>query len=1070
MTVTPSSTTSIPVAPPTAGALPVMDARKTLLIGLGSTGAMACNQILERLNWTYDSLENVPWVKCLTLETAGVPAEKMVHTQGQFQRLTISQDEYSGLVANPQLYKDKLDFPAWNIHDLIGTADAITAGANNTRILGRLALLFPSNFAQVQANLGSLLQSLNALTAQEASESIERGLGHKTQVVIPSEINVYVIGTLCGGTASGSFIDLGYMLKALPGISNYNLATTGIFLLPSGMSDHDVHISNAMAGLVELNHFSHDRSRYKAQYPNAPGTPWQTTAEGERPYRNLYLVQPRGASTQDYARLVTMTADYVYSDVIGSSAIVRDGARTNIALFFLQKDYWGATQKYYTFGMSVIEFPYIKVLKGCTLKLAGRGFQMLLGSEPLTENAIKTETEKIPFLNRRHLLDALLKSNGESISTLVDNALSSVHDQAIQTDAAMDTIISQLDATFDGTTPIPLPRLQVRAVPIAVEENERGAARTLENNIQEVVGAFLTGSDPRGIESLISFLKALEGVLTPKPGRAGEAPALELRAEMDAARDRARECRHDFWLKLVGQTGPAVRRYIGEFTESAKEYYSQRLRDAAGPACDRMYANALEMVRTVRRRVGDEHLGLRAEVQQIVVGMGQLYQKSDVAYNSQSDPWSRTINGTELFTPGQTIEQEYWSCLEETAEARNLTADKAGVERIAALAAVKLYFSSALMGLTISTNRTGRFDPETQKQPKEYSDDELLEMAFPARLAFKPLRERSIIDRLLGRSDINTILKGADNAASAFLEQQQSHTRYYQNPNKTWGYVFYNQNHPQAQEFLRQLKIAGIDSPRTVAKSIADPHQVLILREEGAFSLGTVTPLRDEVPTHWWSTYRNPTGVSSLHSRGDIKEWITWARKDEEDRVRVRNTFLVAVSLGVIQFKSATQYAFEYPPTSPADSGFISFKDDLDESARILKSSDIEGMVELKIDQWRRLEGATDMVGKLVQFIKDSDNHFCEGERRLSPQDVQVYLLDYIFGDQELSQIYSTVFYKNVVELSYRREDDEGKPAYFCPKCNMKLGFSADALYVYKIVAGRQIRARECAYCQIAIP
>ena len=44
---------------------------------------------------------------------------------------------------------------------------------------------------------------------------------------------------------------------------------------------------------------------------------------------------------------------------------LKTAARTNIAQLFIQRDYWGATQKYYTFGLSGIEFPYTKIAKAC---------------------------------------------------------------------------------------------------------------------------------------------------------------------------------------------------------------------------------------------------------------------------------------------------------------------------------------------------------------------------------------------------------------------------------------------------------------------------------------------------------------------------------------------------------------------------------------------------------------------------------------------------------------------------------------------------------------------------------
>lgn len=66
----------------------------------------------------------------------------------------------------------------------------------------------------------------------------------------------YVVGSLTGGTCSGTFIDIAYALRHLLG---QDTAIIGCFLVPNPVGLNDVHRSNTYAALVELNDFSIDR-------------------------------------------------------------------------------------------------------------------------------------------------------------------------------------------------------------------------------------------------------------------------------------------------------------------------------------------------------------------------------------------------------------------------------------------------------------------------------------------------------------------------------------------------------------------------------------------------------------------------------------------------------------------------------------------------------------------------------------------------------------------------------------------------------------------------------------------
>jgi len=1061
--------------------LPVINARRTLLIGLGSTGAMVCNQILERALWTYDTPENIPWLRSIVLETAKIPAQYALNNYAKSHHLSIAVNDYADLVANPATYKDKLDFSTWQIPQVMGNQDAITDGANNTRSLGRLAVLFESNFSEIDTLIRSELDHLKQINADNASEVFSVPYGEAVKVSLPPELYVYVVGTLCGGTASGSFIDIGYFLEYLQSTHNYPIRSTGLFTLPSTQETDTLLTANAYSALVELNHFSSPQSRYSVQYSTSPGNKWVAPI-GLRPYRFLYLLQSRGATKIEKAQMITATADYIYSDVVGSTALTRDAARTNISSLFSSPDFYGATQKYMTFGLSVLEFPYAKVAKACSVRLARKGIQQLLVPRTPTELERDDFLATIPLLQRNALIEALTQRGTAGLEASFYQALSAARTDAYNSDAAITTILEQLNAAFDGNTPVPLPDLPERVVPKTIEANTDAVKLSLETAL---VAACRKLVDEKGY-SLPAFTAMLNAIIaqlqaSKKSDEGVNENVAQLGGAANQAAARASECRHDFWLGLVMQRGPAVRRYVDEFISHAGEFYGQRLRQACAPACDIILEAAEAIVAKFALRVNNVECGLLAEVQSLTTKYETLYNNTNKLSGSIDDGWSRVINGTELFDPARTVDQEYQTCLNNAASSLKIKDDsiKGTVEDQLARGTITPYLQKATAALFAPTDEIHRFDPTGFASVPDYKDMELLTFARPARKYLGALQKRSVVDRLLADPTLPNLLTMANTAAARFLDWA-SGPRYFDHPKKNYGYVFYNEEDPRAADFKTALTRSNIINTKTIASGIADKHQVLILREQGAFSLGTIQNLREDQASEWLNAYRSNSHAYSYHARGDIKpgEWLGWKRKDDEERVRVRNIFLVGVALGIVVFRSATEYRFNYPKKSAADPGYIEFSNDLNEVALKLRSigitqqsggqgghtSRLEQDIELKINEVRASNAAA-VVEKIDTFIQGSDGKFKEANQVLSNRDIDLYLIDFLSKDVELWQIYTTVLYPNKVSQSYLQPDETGQNTYFCPHCTRKLGYTSNSLYTDEVVEGKTIRTRKCNYC-----
>src|SRR5207247_11069005 len=119
--------------------------------------------------------------------------------------------------------------------------------------------------------------------------------------------------------------------------------------------------------------------------------------------------------------------------------------------------------------------------------------------------------------------------------------------------------------------------------------------------------------------------------------------------------------------------------------------------------------------------------------------------------------------------------------------------------------------------------------------------------------------------------------------------------------NKAYKFVFFNDKDPRAEQFREVIERAGILTGQGGIAYMNDQNQIMIMQERGAFSLGTIRELREDLDSKWRSDFHNPT-IPSFHARNDIKEWITWTRADEESYDRIRNLFLVGVALKIIEF------------------------------------------------------------------------------------------------------------------------------------------------------------------------
>ena len=259
-----------------------------LVIGVGSTGQRIVNRLRQYLFAIFqDDLSKFKeLLSFLVLETAhGTELDPALRN---YQVLISTSNDASSAVTIGDL-RTRLDAPLHFLQALgvEGGEDCNTyGGAGNIRFKGRISLwhswMDVKNRIKLRSRLASAYaDEINDLVKPHASDP------ENPDICVGSGIRpiVYVVGALGGGTCSGSYLDLAYMIR-------HNLGSEtpvyGVFAVPeSNWSDMDIRIKgNFYGSLSELRLFS-DGKPYAEIYPSGI----IETPRTSKPYDHVFLSQ-----------------------------------------------------------------------------------------------------------------------------------------------------------------------------------------------------------------------------------------------------------------------------------------------------------------------------------------------------------------------------------------------------------------------------------------------------------------------------------------------------------------------------------------------------------------------------------------------------------------------------------------------------------------------------------------------------------------------------------------------------------------------------------------------------------
>lgn len=364
---------------------------RTICIGLGGTGRDVLMRIRRLIVDRYKDLSNLPVVSFVHIDTDKQATQAVSLRAGNnyqgvdlgFQEAekvnaTMTATEVSDLVQGLEQCRSNRNqtspyghIAQWFPPQLLRNVKAIEQGAKGIRPVGRLA--FFHNYLKIKTAIE---------VAEQRTRGHEQALLQNFGLIVDPGLNIFVVGSLCGGTGSGTFLDMAYSLRyAYPGVQIIGY----LVISPELYGNTPNMCANTYAALMELDYYSSPGTQFDACYELRYLT---IVREKRPPFDYTYLVSKNteqgNYSIDKQRKLCNVIAHKIALDFSGELAPVVKGMRDNFAQHMLQEDDHPRpnSQGYLTFGLAAIYFPRDRIsqitvarinLKLVTFWLQGEG-------------------------------------------------------------------------------------------------------------------------------------------------------------------------------------------------------------------------------------------------------------------------------------------------------------------------------------------------------------------------------------------------------------------------------------------------------------------------------------------------------------------------------------------------------------------------------------------------------------------------------------------------------------------------------------------------------------------------
>jgi hypothetical protein len=380
-----------------------------LVVGLGGTGKEVLLRLRRLIVERFGSLDALPCIEFLHIDTdqkqtAREQYDLKADDDALFNKVKFSPKETIPLTieGGTRRYISHIDkYPhikRWfqQRGKIAGLGD-LDDGAGQIRMASRLAFYHEPNFTKIADALNR-----NKSRLQDAG-IIEAVARHNFQFD-PKNIQIYIVTSTGGGTGSGIFLDMGFLIKDIFGEAE-RVAMLFMPKLYEKYAGHPRIYANGYAALMELNKYSFGH-KYLAN--------WKGNDMKEMlppPFSYTYFidaVNESGFAENNEKSVYQMVAETTFQDYsMGGFAAMKRSTRANLVQYTMNvymHNYWevgtqsnlktkdiqvkGDTYpaRFSSQGLGMISFPVNKVRSACACRLAQdilRSWERKLSDDPL---------------------------------------------------------------------------------------------------------------------------------------------------------------------------------------------------------------------------------------------------------------------------------------------------------------------------------------------------------------------------------------------------------------------------------------------------------------------------------------------------------------------------------------------------------------------------------------------------------------------------------------------------------------------------------------------------------------
>ncbi len=417
----------------------------TLVIGVGGTGKgiiLALKKMIAENSPR--GMGDYPLLKFLSVDTdTSFPEVKTSIQTIKASELTLNKSkETFSLHADFNTIPDLKSFPdigAWYPESLKHnlTPAELEKGAGQRKPIGRFS--FAWNADTLKPRIEQLLR--NPVDVDTAKQW---GIGESN---LAKFTNVFICGSICGGTGAGTFLDMAYLVRHVAShISNRSIYIYGMLALSSifeGIQGDENVKPNCYASLVEMDHFMNPFTyqnpyrRFFPAYKNIGPRQWDYSKSSENgPFDFPFLfdkTNSAGFSLNSAKAFSEMVARFIYlltgHEVANEWQSMDNNVRKNLETRYIKEKYQ-KPNNYRSMGTFSVMFPRRMAIQMCAYKLADVYFEKIL-DDSYNPQEITNLVER--FMNNskfnpntdllKNLFDkyAAQDSNSDSFASFIDN-------------------------------------------------------------------------------------------------------------------------------------------------------------------------------------------------------------------------------------------------------------------------------------------------------------------------------------------------------------------------------------------------------------------------------------------------------------------------------------------------------------------------------------------------------------------------------------------------------------------------------------------------------------------------